>query len=111
MIRVFNSGGVLIAALLLLAIERVLRRVAPPVATIFFMVAAATLLALMIHPWLRRREVAEPWTMAAMATAAGELLAWLAWRVAAMRQFLAALAPAAIAVPCCSLPAPRSADR
>lgn len=94
--------------LLLLAIERVLRRVAPPVATMFFMVAAATLLALMIHPWLRRREVAEPWTMAAMATAAGELLAW---RVAAMRQFLAALAPAAIAVPCCSLPAPRSADR
>ena len=85
--------------LVLLVVERGLRSVAPRAATGFFIVAVATLLALMIHPWLRRRQIAEPWTMAAIAISAGALLAWLAWRVAAMRQFLAALAPAAIVVP------------
>ena len=85
--------------LLLLVVERALRSIAPRAATGFFIVAVATLLAVMIHPWLRRRQIADPWTMAAIAICAGALLGWLAWRVAAMRQFLAALALAAIVVP------------
>ncbi len=39
---------------LLLVVERGLRSIAPRAATGFFIVAVATLLALMIHPWLRR---------------------------------------------------------
>jgi hypothetical protein len=37
--------------------------------------------------------------MAATAVAAGAIVAWLAWRIAAIRAFLAALSPAAIVVP------------
>ena len=85
--------------LLLLAVERVLRSVAPRAATLFMFVTVATLLALMLHPWLRRSQVADPATMAAAAIGAGALLGWLAWRAAPMRQFLAALAPAAVIVP------------
>jgi hypothetical protein len=85
--------------LLLLALERVLRSVRSTAATLFMFVAVATLLALMLHPWLRRSQVADAATMAAAAVAAGALLGWLAWRAATMRQFLAVLAPAAGIVP------------
>ena len=83
----------------LLAVERLLSRLSPGVATTFFLAAVALLVALMVHPWMRRRELADPWVMAGLALGAGALVAMATWRANAMRQFLAALAPAALVVP------------
>ena len=96
--------------LLLLAVERLLRRVARGAATMFFLAIVAVLLASMVHPWLKQHAVARPWSMAAIALGAGVLLAGVAWRSATMRQFLAALAPAAIVVPVVFFASPEVSD-
>ncbi|MBK5295869.1 MAG: sulfatase-like hydrolase/transferase [Vicinamibacteria bacterium] len=89
----------LVLPLSLLAVERLLRRVAPAAATIFFLTVVTVLVAVMVHPWMRRRDIADPWVMAGLAVGAGALVAVVTWRAVAMRQFLAALAPAALVVP------------
>lgn len=89
----------LVLPLSLLAVERLLSRLSPAAATTLFLAAVALLVALMVHPWMRRRELADPWVMAAVALGAGALVAWATSRAATMRQFLAALAPAALVVP------------
>ncbi len=96
--------------LLLLAVERLLRRVARGPATVFFLATVAVLLASMFHPWLKPHAVAQPWSMAAMALGAGILLAGVAWRSPTMRQFLAALAPAAVVVPVVFFASPEVSD-
>lgn len=83
----------------LVAVERALRRLSAPVATACFFTMVGALVALMIHPWLRRQDLAGPWTMAALAAGAGGALAVAAWRVTVLRQCLAALAPAVLVVP------------
>jgi hypothetical protein len=87
------------APAVLLFIERALRAVAPGAGTVFTFVVVATLIALMVHPWLRHGEVTDPTTMAGAAVAGGALIGWLAWRARVMRRFLAALAPVAVVVP------------
>ncbi len=89
----------LLLPLSLLAIEWLLRRVAPDMATAFFLGAVAVLFALMVHPWMRRHELAGPWTMSGVALGTGALMAIAAWRIGTLRQVLAALAPAALVVP------------
>ena len=85
--------------MLLLAVERACARLSPAAATALFHVYVALLAALVVHPALRRGEVAGPWAMAALSAAAGGLVSAMAWRLAAVRQMLAALGPAAIVVP------------
>ena len=85
--------------LVLLAVERALARLSPAAATALFHAYVAVLVALVVHPGLRRGEVAGPWAMAALSAAAGGLVSMAAWRLAPVRQMLAALGPAAIVVP------------
>jgi hypothetical protein len=103
-----TTAGVAVAAvalvllgvpLLLLAVERIVRGLTAAGATLFTFSVVAVLLALMIHPWLRRGEIAEPLPTAAAAVGAGIVLAWLASRARVARAMLAALAPAAAVVP------------
>jgi hypothetical protein len=91
---------------LLLALERITRSVAPTAATLFVSVTVALLLALLIHPWLRRTEAAGPATLATAALVTGALLGWLSWRYARMRTFFVWLSPAALVVPVWFLTSP-----
>ena len=91
---------------LLLAVERMTRSIAPAAATLFVTVTSALLLALLIHPWLRRSEAADPTTLATAALVTGALLGWLSWRYARMRTFLVSLSPAALVVPVWFLTSP-----
>ena len=83
----------------LLGIERVLRRISPLVAAAFYGIALAFLSTAVVMPWFQRsRILASPWdiTISAMA---GAVIALGALRTRIVRQFLTALAPAALVVP------------
>jgi hypothetical protein len=83
----------------LIVIERVLRRLSPALATVYFVVIVALFATALVHPWLTRAQIAGPWVMVATAAAAGAVVAVAVWRVAGLRRGLAGLAFAALVVP------------
>jgi hypothetical protein len=85
--------------LVLLGIERAIRVVSRRAASTLFGVAAALLSAAVVMPWFRRGEVlASPWD-ALISALVGIVVAFVNGRIPIVRQFLTALAPAALVVP------------
>jgi hypothetical protein len=85
--------------LALLGIERALRRVSPGTAAGFHLLLLMLLSAAVVMPWLRRNGMLpSPWD-AAVAAIVGVAVAFAFRRVRTVRQFLTALAPAALVVP------------
>jgi hypothetical protein len=85
--------------LALLAVERTMRLVSTRAATIFTGAIVATLAAAVVMPWLRRGEAVRfPWDVAVSA-AVGIAVGIAYTRARGVRQFLTALAPAALIVP------------
>jgi hypothetical protein len=83
----------------LLAIERGLRAISPRAAAAFHGLALAALSAFIVLPWFRRGTlVPSPWELVAGALI-GLVVAVGYGRVPVIRQFLTALAPAAVVVP------------
>jgi Sulfatase len=83
----------------LLAIERAMRMVSPSAAATFYGVTLAVLSAAVVMPWLRQIEVLmSPWD-GMIGGLVGAVVALANARSHIVRQFLTALAPAALAVP------------
>jgi Sulfatase len=105
--RSTTAADVLLAAatvcvglpLALTAIEWSLRRISPRAATIFFLSMVAILTGALLLPWLKGIESPGPAGLIAAAIAGGTLVAAGAWQLGLVRQFLSALAPAAIILP------------
>lgn len=90
----------------LLAVERTVRIASTRAATIFTGALVATLVAAVVMPWLRRGEAIRfPWDVA-ISAAAGIAVGLAYTRARGVRQFLTALAPAAIIVPALFLLSP-----
>lgn len=85
--------------LVLLAVERVLRLFSSRAAVVFHASVLAVLLAALVMPWLRRAEALSfPWDVLISAST-GIALAIAYSRTRGVRQFMTALAPAAVVVP------------
>jgi hypothetical protein len=85
--------------LVLLAIERAIRTMSRPAATVFHGGAIALMVAAIVMPWFRRRGVPGfPWD-ASISALIGVGVAVIYSRARGVRQFLTALAPAALVVP------------
>jgi hypothetical protein len=85
--------------LVLLAVERALRMFSSRAAAAFHAFVVAVLLAALVMPWLRRAEaVSFPWDVL-ISAAIGIVLGVAHWRTRGVRQFMTALAPAAVVVP------------
>ena len=85
--------------LALLGIERAIRAINRSTATTFHGIVVALLSAALVMPWLRRVEVLTfPWD-AVVAAFIGLAMAFAYSRIPTARQFLTALAPAALVVP------------
>ena len=85
--------------LALLAVERTIRIVSRRAAAIFTAAIVATLFAAVVMPWLRRgATVRFPWDVV-MSVTVGIAFAMAYLRTRGVRQFLTALAPAAVVVP------------
>ena len=83
----------------LLGIERAIRVVRPSAATIFYGVTLALLSAVLVMPWLRQIEMLmSPWD-GVIGGLVGAVVATVGTRTHSGRQFLSALAPAALVVP------------
>ncbi len=93
--------------LVLLAIERAIAAINPRAATMFHGVTVAVLSTALVMPWFRRGEVlALPWdVLVSVLVGVGVAIAYVRLRI--VRQFLMALAPAAIVVPLLFLLDPR----
>ena len=85
--------------LVLLGLERAIRAMNPRTATAFHAMAVSTLAAALVMPWFRRGQLLVfPWD-SLIAAFVGIAVALAYVRVRAVRQFLTALAPAALVVP------------
>lgn len=85
--------------LLLLGIERVIRAVSSRAAALFYGLLVTALAAALVMPWFRRGELLVfPWD-AVIAACIGLGVAIASIRIRLVRQFLTALAPAALIVP------------
>ena len=92
--------------LALLAVERTIRIASARAASVFTGAVVATLIAAIVMPWLHRGEaVRVPWDVA-ISAAVGIVLGIAYLRTRAVRQFLTALAPAAVIVPALFLLSP-----
>ena len=85
--------------LVLLGIERAMRIASPHAATIVHAAAVAVLFAAVVMPWFRRSDDVVSTAEGVIGIAAGLAVAVAYTRVRAVRQFLSALAPAALVVP------------
>ncbi len=85
--------------LLLTAIEWSLRQISPRAATLFFLSSVAVLISALLLPWIKRTDSLEVVGSFAVAIGGGVLVALGAWRLPVVRQFLSALAPAAVVLP------------
>lgn len=89
----------IVLPLVLLAVERTIRVMSARAASVFIAAIVAILIAAVVMPWLRRSgAVRFPWDVT-ISAAAGIAFGIFYIRTRGVRQFLTALAPAAIAVP------------
>lgn len=89
----------IVLPLVLLAVERTIRLVSARGASVFIAAIVAMLIAAVVMPWLRRGQVMRfPWDVAT-SVAAGIAFGIFYTRSRGVRQFLTALAPAALVVP------------
>jgi hypothetical protein len=96
----------IVLPLVFLAVERTIRIVSARAASVFTGAIVATLIAAVVMPWLRRGEVVRfPWDVA-ISAAVGIAFGMAYTRTRGVRQFLTALAPAALVVPALFLLSP-----
>lgn len=96
----------IVLPLALLAVERTIRIASTRAASMFMGTIVAVLIVAVVMPWLRRGQLVRfPWDVV-MSAAAGIALAMAYLRTRGVRQFLTALAPAALVVPALVLLSP-----
>ena len=96
----------IVLPLVFLAVERTIRIVSARAASVFTGAIVATLIAAVVMPWLRRGEAVRfPWDVA-ISAAVGIAFGMAYMRTRGVRQFLTALAPAALVVPALFLLSP-----